>query len=228
MTVALTFALYRRSKQQRFIIVCPSSLVQNWAREFDKWLGRASLPKRVVVKKGGQVGLQVIRGFVPIKPNQSEILIISYDLFRMNATILEEAKQVGLLVVDEGHRLKNSSGSMTMSALNNLDCEARLLISGTPVQNNLSEFHAVANFVCPGILGSLVDFRRDFERPITTANRKDATREQRQHGADRSRALDDVIKAFLLRRLAKDVLADMLPPRTELLLFFLSPVIDTV
>ena len=137
----------------------------------------------------------------------------------MNATILEEAKQVGLLVVDEGHRLKNSSGSMTMSALNNLDCEARLLITGTPVQNNLSEFHAVASFVCPGILGSLVDFRRDFERPITIANRKDATREQRQHGAERSRALDDVIKAFLLRRLAKDVLSDMLPPRTELLLF---------
>ena len=219
MTVAIVFAFYRRNKQQRFIIVCPSSLVQNWAREFDKWLGRASLPKRVVVKKGGQDGLKVIRSFVPIKPHQSEILIISYDLFRMNASILTEAKQVGLLVVDEGHRLKNSSGSITLSALNNLDCEARLLITGTPVQNNLSEFHAVANFVCPGILGSLVDFRRDFERPIASANRKDATLDQRRQGAEQARALDDVIKAFLLRRLAKDVLSDMLPPRTEMLLF---------
>lgn len=163
--------------------------------------------------------MKVIRGFVPIKPNQSEILIISYDLFRMNASILSEAKQVGLLVVDEGHRLKNSSGSITMSALNNLDCEARLLITGTPVQNNLSEFHAVANFVCPGVLGELADFRREFERPITTANRKDATLDQRRQGADQAKALDHVIKAFLLRRLAKDVLADMLPPRTELLLF---------
>ena len=218
-TVALVFALYRRNKQQRFVIVCPSSLVQNWAKEFDKWLGRASLPKRVVVKKGGQEGLQIIRGFIPVKPNQSEVLILSYDIFRMNANILTEAKQIGLLVVDEGHRLKNSSGSITISALNDLDCEARLLITGTPVQNNLSEFHTVANFVCPGILGSLVDFRRDFERPITAANRKDATHSQRSLGDEKSQALDDIIKGFLLRRLAKDVLTDLLPPRTVLLLF---------
>lgn len=218
-TIALVFALYRRNKQQRFIIVCPSSLVQNWAKEFDKWLGRASLPKRVVVKKGGQEALQTIRGFTPVKPNQSEVLILSYDIFRMNADILTDAKQIGLLVVDEGHRLKNSSGSITISALNDLDCEARLLITGTPVQNNLSEFHTVANFVCPGILGGLADFRRDFERPITAANRKDATDAQRSLGDKQSQALDYIIKGFLLRRLAKDVLTDLLPPRTVLLLF---------
>ena len=219
MTIAIVSALYRRNKQHRFIIVCPSSLVQNWAKEFDKWLGRASQPKRVIVKKGGPDGLRTIRGFAPIKPNQSEILIISYDLFRMNANLLTEAKQIGLLVVDEGHRLKNSSGSVTISALNALDCDARLLITGTPVQNNLSEFHTVANFVCPGVLGSLADFRRDFERPITAANRKDASSQQRQNGEEQSHALDDIIKAFLLRRLAKDVLTNLLPPRMELLLF---------
>jgi SNF2 family DNA or RNA helicase len=219
MTIATVFGLYRRSKQLRSIIVCPSSLVQNWAKEFDKWLGRASQPKRVVVKKGGQEGLQIIRGFCPVKPNHSEILIISYDLFRMNSSLLKEAKQIGLLVVDEGHRLKNSSGSVTLSALNALDCESRLLITGTPIQNNLSEFHAVASFVCPGILGTLADFRRDFERPMTAANRKDASRQHRQAGKEQSEALDDVIKAFMLRRLAKDVLAGILPPRTEMLLF---------
>ena len=212
-------ALYRRNKQHRFIIVCPSSLVQNWAKEFDKWLGKASLPKRVVVKKGGPDGLQLIRSFVATKPNQSEILIVSYDLFRINVTLLADSKQIGLLVVDEGHRLKNSSGSLTVDALNSLTCEARLLITGTPIQNNLSEFHAVANFVCPGILGLLADFRREFERPIIAANRKDATRDQRQWGAERSKTLDEIIKTFLVRRLAKDVLRDLLPPRTELLLF---------
>lgn len=222
MTIATTFALYRRSKQLRSIIVCPSSLVQNWAKEFDKWLGRASQPKRVVVKKGGQEGLQTIRGFCPVKPNQSEILIISYDLFRMNSSLFSEAKQIGLLVVDEGHRLKNSSGSVTLSALNALDCESRLLITGTPIQNNLSEFHSVASFVCPGILGSLADFRRDYERPMTSSNRKDASHQQRQAGKEQASALDDIIKAFMLRRLAKDVLTGLLPPRQELL-FFCKP-----
>jgi DNA repair and recombination protein RAD54 and RAD54-like protein len=78
----------------------------------------------------------------------------------MNANLLTQAKQVGLLVVDEGHRLKNSAGSLTLTALNGLQCDARLLITGTPIQNNLTEFYTVANFVCPGLLGDLESFRR--------------------------------------------------------------------
>jgi DNA repair and recombination RAD54-like protein len=88
------------------------------------------------------------------------VLIISYDLFRMNSKLLRDAKQIGLLVVDEGHRLKNASGSLTMKALQSLQCEARLLITGTPIQNNLKEFFTVANFVCPGLLGDIASFRK--------------------------------------------------------------------
>ena len=89
-----------------------------------------------------------------------KVLIISYDLFRMNSTLLSQSKNIGLLVVDEGHRLKNTSGSLTLSALETLNCKARLVITGTPVQNNLSEFYNVANFACAGILGDLNTFRR--------------------------------------------------------------------
>lgn len=78
----------------------------------------------------------------------------------MNSKILSQSKNIGLLVVDEGHRLKNTSGSLTLSALETLDCKARLLITGTPIQNNLSEFYNVANFALPGILGDLNTFRR--------------------------------------------------------------------
>ncbi len=78
----------------------------------------------------------------------------------MNSKILSKSKNIGLLVVDEGHRLKNTSGSLTLSALETLNCNARLLITGTPIQNNLSEFYNVANFAIPGILGDLNAFRR--------------------------------------------------------------------
>ena len=78
----------------------------------------------------------------------------------MNCDILSQSKNIGLLVVDEGHRLKNTSGSLTLSALESLQCKARLVITGTPVQNNLSEFYNVANFANPGILGDLKSFRR--------------------------------------------------------------------
>lgn len=171
----------------------------NWSKEFDKFIGKASKPKRVVVRKGGEEGLQQIKAFVPLKPNTSEgasmicccislnlhmllnifmscctfntifylsiaVLIISYDLFRMNSALLSQSTNIGLLVVDEGHRLKNTSGTKILSALNSLRCSARLLISGTPIQNNLSEFYNVANFVLPGILGDLNAFRRGKKR----------------------------------------------------------------
>ncbi len=208
MTIATLSALHRRQKEKRFVVVCPSSLVSNWAKEFDKWLGKASQPKRVVVRKGGEAGLQQIRAFCPTKPNQSEVLIISYDLFRMNATLLNQAKQIGLLIVDEGHRLKNSGGSLTLTALQGLECDARLLITGTPIQNNLTEFHTLANF-----------FRKEYERSISAANSKSASREARVGGHEQSQALDKITSTFMLRRLQKDVLKTLLPPRKEFLLF---------
>ena len=142
------------------MVVCPSSLVSNWAKEFDKWIGKASQPKRVPVKVGGEAAIQLIRSFVKIKPNQAEVLIVSYDMFRMNVDLLGPARQIGLLVVDEGHKLKNTAGSQTMDALSSMPANARLLITGTPIQNNLSEFHTVANFVCPGLLGDIGSFRK--------------------------------------------------------------------
>jgi DNA repair and recombination RAD54-like protein len=126
-------------------------------------MGKASQPKRVVVKKGGEEGLNQIKAFSTVKPNQPQVIIISYDLFRMNASLFQQFKKVGLLVVDEGHRLKNTAGSLTLTALESLPCDARLCITATPIQNILSDFFNLANFVCPGILGDLATFRKGEE-----------------------------------------------------------------
>jgi len=211
---------------QQFVVVCPSSLVSNWGKEFDKWIGRASQPKRVVIKKGGEAGLQLIRAYCSTMKQQlsnpiGQVLIISYDLFRMNVEQFQEINKdsIGLLLVDEGHRLKNTSGSLTLTALKSLKSDARLCITATPIQNNLSEFYNLANFVCPGVLGDLATFRRDYERPIAAANNKTASRDQRNFGKSQSQALDATTQRFMLRRLQKDILKTMLPPRIEALLF---------
>jgi DNA repair and recombination RAD54-like protein len=198
-------------------VVCPSSLVTNWANEFDKWLGKASQPKRVVVQKGGQEGLHQIKAW---SNKASEVLIISYDLFRMNADTFSQVQQpVACLVVDEGHRLKNTAGSLTLTALESLPCQARLCITATPIQNNLSDFFTVANFVCPGLLGDLASFRREYDRPISASNNKNCSTKQHLGGLAASRRLDEITQTFMLRRLQKDILKTMLPPRTEVLLF---------
>ena len=102
MTIATVFAYHRHARDRRFIIVCPSSLVSNWSKEFDKWLGKASQPKRVVVRNGAETeGLRNLKSFVPLKPNQSEVLILSYELFRKHVKVIKDAKKLGLLVVDE-------------------------------------------------------------------------------------------------------------------------------
>jgi SNF2 family DNA or RNA helicase len=161
MTIVVLFALHRRHRHDRYIIVCPSSLVGNWQAEFDKWLGKASQPHRVVVAKSGAEALSQIQAFVPLKPHKAEILILSYEMFRMHAAQhLSRAAKIGCLVLDEGHRLKKES-SQTLSALQSLHAaKSRLLLTGTPIQNNLGEFYNLCDFVNPGILGDLPTFRR--------------------------------------------------------------------
>lgn len=207
------------------MVVCPSSLVNNWSKEFDKWIGKAGQPRRVVIYKGGQDGLAKVRAYITsLKSSRSnqngQVLIISYELLRMNANLFSEAGQsFGLLVVDEGHRLKNTSGTQTLTALESLLTDARLCLTATPIQNNLSEFYTLANFVRPGVLGDLASFRRDFERLLAASSQKDATAKQRSLGAIQSKELESVTRTFMLRRLQKHILKSMLPSRTEVLLF---------
>jgi DNA repair and recombination RAD54-like protein len=150
---------------------------------------------------------------------RSEILILSYDLFRLNAPLLQQTTKIQLLVVDEGHRLKNTAGSQTMKALQDLPTKSRLCITATPIQNILSDVYTLGQFACPGVLGTLADFRSKYERPITAGSVKSASIQTKLMAARASKRLEQVASTFLLRRLQKDVLKTMLPPRQELLLF---------
>ncbi|KAL3822266.1 hypothetical protein ACHAXA_005899 [Cyclostephanos tholiformis] len=220
MTISTIYAYHRLHRDRRFIVVCPSSLVSNWSKEFDKWLGRASQPKRIVVRNGIESeGLRNLKSFVPLKQLQSEVLILSYEIFRMHVNVIKESKKIAILVVDEGHRLKNTSGSQILTALNSIKVESRILISGTPIQNNLSEFYNLVNFAVPGILGDLAGFRRIYERPMSQSNQKNATVSQKMKGRKASKALEAITSHFVLRRLQRDILNKLLKKRTEVLLF---------
>ena len=216
MTIAILCALHRQDRHKDMLVVCPSSLVGNWANEFDKWIGKASQPKRVVLNQGGVVGVQQIKSYAMKQQQVGQVLIVSYDLFRRNAS---HFRSVQMLAVDEGHRLKNTDGSQTLTALQSVPTTFRLLITATPIQNNLSEFYNLTQFVCPGILGDLAFFRHTYERPIAAANHKKASPAERARALAQAEALDHITKQFILRRLQKDVLRTTLPPRMEALLF---------
>ena len=75
--------------------------------------------------------------------------------------------EVGLLICDEAHRLKSSKGNKTINALRSISTRRRVLLTGTPVQNKLEEFFALADFCNPSILQDLTTFKRIYRRPLS-------------------------------------------------------------
>ncbi|KAH8044937.1 hypothetical protein JL720_16881 [Aureococcus anophagefferens] len=141
------------------------------------------------------------------------VLAISYESFqRYFASHIEGDLQLDLLVFDEGHRLKGGAGSKTARAIRDCRAKRRLLITGTPAMNDLSEFHALADVVNPDVFGPLAAFAR----------RRAAHRGRRGPGAPREKRLAATeagdararAAAFYLRRTAADVSRASLPPKT--------------
>ncbi|VFV35914.1 dna repair and recombination protein [Lynx pardinus] len=142
----------------------------------------------------------------------SPILIISYETFRLHVGILQKGS-VGLVICDEGHRLKNSE-NQTYQALDSLNTSRRVLISGTPIQNDLLEYFSLVHFVNSGILGTAHEFKKHFELPILKSRDAAASEADRQLGEERLRELTSIVNRCLIRR-TSDILSKYLPVKIE-------------
>lgn len=129
---------------------------------------------------------------------------------------------IGLLLCDEGHRLKNSE-SLTFSALDSLNVQRRIILSGTPIQNDLSEYFSLINFVNPGLLGSRNEFRKTYELPILKGRDALGTDKDREIGDQKLEELSVLVNKFIIRR-TNDLLSKYLPVKYEHVVFCnLSP-----
>ncbi|XP_053414611.1 DNA repair and recombination protein RAD54B [Nycticebus coucang] len=193
---------------KKTLIVTPGSLVNNWRKEFQKWLGSERI-KIFTVDQDHKV-----EEF--IKVTFYSVLIISYEMLLRS---LDQVKNIkfDLLICDEGHRLKNSA-IKTTAALLSLSCEKRIILSGTPVQNDLQEFFALIDFVNPGILGSLSSYRRIYENPIILSREPSASEEEKNLGERRAAELTCLTGLFILRR-TQEVINKYLPPKIENVVF---------
>ena len=156
-------------------------------------------------------------------PNQRRhcVLVTSYETLRSHANTVQKATGgIDLLVCDEAHRLKNTKGdTQTIAALRALRCDRRVLLTGTPIQNDLGEFFAVMDFACPGLLGDASVFKKVFSNPVEASRDKHATAEEKRIGAARSAELGRMTREFVHRASARDVNAKHLPPKTEYVVF---------
>lgn len=132
---------------------------------------------------------------------------------------IEEIEKINfdLIVCDEGHRLKNNTTN-TSTALNQIECKRKVLLSGTPIQNELAEFFALIDFVNPGILGSYSMFKREFEDKIVESQQPECHPQLIELGKQKAAELNEVTEKFILRR-TQDINNKYLPTKYESVVF---------
>ncbi|MGK5642608.1 DEAD/DEAH box helicase, partial [Streptomyces sp. URMC 126] len=187
-TIAL---LAGRTGDRPRLVVCPTSVVSNWERELARFA-----PGLTVFRHHGARRATDPAAFPP-----GAVVVTSYALLRLDADLLAS---VGwdLVVLDEAQQIKNHT-AQTFRAAMRLEARARVALTGTPVENRLSELWSVTHFANPGLLGSHRRFKEQFAGPIE--------RDGDQEAAERLRA---VVTPFMLRRL-KSAVVDELPAKME-------------
>ncbi len=223
--IALMWTLLKQSPEpgkstiQKCVIACPSSLVRNWANELVKWLGKDAVTPFAVDGKASKDELttqlrqwSVASGRAVVRP----VLIVSYETLRLNVGELCNTP-IGLLLCDEGHRLKNGE-SQTFEALNGLNVSRRVILSGTPIQNDLSEYFSLLNFANPSLLGTRMEFRKQYELPILRGRDAAGTDADQQKGNERLAELLALVNKFIIRR-TNDILSKYLPVKYEHVVF---------
>ncbi|KAJ5382281.1 SNF2-related protein [Penicillium concentricum] len=216
-TIALLWTLLKQNPVfeappviKKALIVCPVTLINNWRKEFRKWLGNERIGVFVFDDKSKR-----LTDFT--KGRSYSIMIVGYEKLRTVQEALANSSGVDIIIADEGHRLKTLQNKSGL-AIQSLSAVKRVILSGTPIQNDLREFFAAVDLVNPGLLGTFKSFIRDFETPIVRSRQPEATRKEIEKGESRSEELRELTSKFMLRRTA-DILAKYLPPKSEYVLF---------
>lgn len=205
---------------RRAVLICPASLIGNWGAEFKKWLGDIRVQASLAEGNAEAVDRACDRWCAePRKDSKSSfdrwpVLVMSYETARRLGPRVAAMKP-DLLVCDEAHRLRNAMGSQTMSALREINAPMRVLLTGTPIQNNLNEYASVLDFAQPGLLGALEDFQRDFTQPIQRQYERGASKSEIELGRKMAAELNRRTAGKILSR-KSSTNAAYLPKKTEL------------
>ncbi|KAL0141511.1 P-loop containing nucleoside triphosphate hydrolase protein [Mucor lusitanicus] len=219
--IALVWTLLQQSEEagkptiQKAIITCPSSLVKNWANEFVKWLGATRVQPLTVDVGNSKEKITAVKRW-GANQGKNSILIISYESLRAYTKYLKKTS-IGVLLCDEGHRLKNRESKL-FQELNSLNVTRRVILSGTPIQNDLSEYYALLDFANPGLLGTPNEFRRNYENPILRGRDADATEKERAVSDEKVAEFWNIVSKFTIRR-TNDILTKYLPVKYEHVVF---------
>ena len=191
--IALILAAKEEGRDCHSLIICPASLVYNWQEEVRRFA--PSLKPLVIA------GTQSEREELLAESGAADILITSYDLLRRDLKLYEEM-HFAFEVIDEAQYIKNHTTAAAKS-VKVIGATHRFALTGTPIENRLSELWSIFDYLMPGFLYEYRVFREELESPIV-----------REHDEEATQRLRSMVSPFILRRQKKEVLKD-LPEKLE-------------
>ena len=184
----------KNENRKASMVVCPSSLVLNWANEIKKFAPSLN----VCVIAGNAVNRDVI-----IKQlDNYDIVITSYDLLKRDVDVYTKCSyEFKYIIADEAQYIKNNN-TQNFKAIKKIKAQTRFALTGTPIENSLAELWSIFDFTMPGYLYSYKQFKEIFETPII-----------REEDSYKIKKLKSLIEPFILRRIKEEVLTE-LPEKT--------------
>lgn len=224
------------------LIVCPATVMKQWVSEFQRWwpplrtvilhsIGSGmdlskeeviestlenTLPDDELPSKGNIKARAGAKSIVDNVMTNGHILVTTYVGMRIYREFILN-REWGYCVLDEGHKIRNPDSDISLTC-KQVKTANRIILSGTPIQNNLTELWSLFDFVFPGRLGTLPVFQNQFSVPINIGGYANATNVQVQTAYKCAVVLRDIVSPYLLRRMKVDVAAD-LPKKSEKVLF---------
>ncbi|XP_059106906.1 LOW QUALITY PROTEIN: DNA excision repair protein ERCC-6-like [Peromyscus eremicus] len=201
--IAFLSGMFDASLVNHVLLIMPTNLINTWVKEFAKW----TPGMRVKTFHGSSKGERT-RSLTRIQ-QRNGVIITTYQMLINNWQQLGSCNGQAFVwdyvILDEAHKIKSASTKSAICA-RAVPASNRLLLTGTPIQNNLQELWSLFDFACQGsLLGTLKTFKMEYENPIIRAREKDATPGEKALGLKISENLMEIIKPYFLRRTKEEV-----------------------
>ncbi|KAI9499409.1 SNF2 family N-terminal domain-containing protein [Zychaea mexicana] len=203
----ITYLIEKKRQNGPYLIIVPLSTLTNWALEFDKWAPAI----KIIVYKGHPTARKVLQA--DIRQGDFQVLLTTFEYIIKDRPLLSKVRWLHM-IIDEGHRMKNANSKLVQVLRQYYHTRYRLILTGTPLQNNLPELWALLNFVLPKIFKSVKSFEEWFNTPFNNQGVSDKVGLNEEEQLLIIKRLHKVLRPFLLRRLKKDVESE-LPDKVE-------------